>query len=628
MTIRPARRARTAERSRTRRNLRRLPGSRGASIAKPLLALGLALAAIPGAGCTNPMDRSAEQRLRESVRASHLAYLNAVAASPNIEIRREFSRVEGELTPERRAELEDIGGPIAHRTQVLELGPDLRGRDTTDTVSMTLQRAVQLAVEHNLEIAQARLLPGIAQAQITQAEAAFDAVAFVNIDLQDLDTPKPPSPTSAALFGTQQAETYSLTTGIRKLTSGGGQITMQTQFSRIEENPSFFSDDGGQFSYYTANVLLGVSQPLLRNFGTDVTRSQVSLARSARRQSVQDLRRTLLETILNTEEAYWELYFSQQQVLIQRALLNRTEKDLGVLEERLRLNFDVSPVEVTEARSVVESVRADLIRARQELRRSSDRLKRLINAPDLPLSGETQIIALDAPADLPVTFNLLDAVSTALRKRPELQRAVFEIDDASVRQMIADNQRLPELNLSAAIRYNGQDQNVEGAYRDLITGGFIDYLIGVEFEVPIGNRGPEALFEQRKLERRAAVLAYRRAAQDVLLQVKDSLRRLFTAYELIGATRAARMAAADNLRAFMEQERVGAALTPDFVNRRLQAQQRLAIAELEEARAMADYNTAIARLYQSMGTLLERNNIDFRDPPTRDRSETGFLWMD
>jgi outer membrane protein TolC len=591
------------------------------AVAALLVALGVA-------GCTNPMDRSAEQRLRESVRNSHRAYLEAVAASPNIEISREQNRVETELTPERREALEAIGGPNAHRDKPLELGPDLRGRELTDTVAMTLQRAVQLAVEHNLEIAQARLLPGIAQTQITQAEAIFDAVAFVNVDIQDLDTPRPATPTAAGFFGTQQTETYSLTTGIRKTISSGGQLTFQTQVQRTEQNPSNFTADASQFSYYDANVLLGISQPLLRNFGADVTRSQIALARSARRQAVQDLRRTLLETVLNTEAAYWQLYFAQQRVLINRALLDRTAHDLEVLEERLRINFDVSPVEVTEARSVVSSVRADLIRARQDLRRASDQLKRLINAPDLPLSGETQVLALDAPADLPVNFNLLDAVATALRKRPELQRAVFEIDDASVRQMIADNQRLPELNLSAAIRYNGVDTNVEGAYRELLEGGFIDYLMGVEFEVPIGNRGPEALYQQRKLERRAVVLAYRRQAQEVLLEVKDSLRTLFASYELIGATRAARLAAADNLRAFMEQERVGAALTPDFVNRRLQAQQRLAIAELEEAQALAQYNTAIAQLYQSMGTLLERNNIDFRDPPTRDRSEGGILSID
>lgn len=623
MTIRDPRPRPSTARPRNPRTL--LGGARGAkarrSAAASLFVLGLALAP---AGCRNPMDRSNEQALRESVIRSHRAYLEAVAGSPNVQVTREASRVERDLA-ERREQIEAIGGPAAHRNRPLELGPDLRGREATDTVSMALQSAIKLAVQHNLEIASARLLPAIAQTQVTQAEAIFDAVAFVNVDLQDLDTPRPPTAGAASPFGAQQTETVSLTTGIRKQLSSGGQFTVQTQVNRNEANPSFFAADGGEFDYYDANILLGVSQPLLRNFGTDVTRSQISLARSARRQAVQELRRVLLETVITTERIYWDLYFQQQRVRIQRALLDRTTSDWEILLRRLEAGFDVSEVEVSEARSFVESRQADLIRARQDLRRTSDQLKRLINDPRLPISGETQIIAIDEPADLPLTFSLLDSVTTALRHRPELKQAIYQIDDASVQQMIADNQRLPELNLSAAIRYGGQDQSVEGAYRDLLEGGFIDYLIGVEFEVPIGNRGPEAFYQQRKIERRRAVVEYQRLAQDVLLEVKDSLRQLLAAYELIGATRSARLAAADNVRALDAQTEAGAALTPDFVNLRLQAQQRLALNELEEVRALADYNTNIARLYQVMGTLLERNNIEFEDPPTAGRSRIGFL---
>jgi len=36
---------------------------------------------------------------------------------------------------------------------------------------------------------------------------------------------------------------------------------------------------------------------------------------------------------------------------------------------------------------------------------------------------------------------------------------------------------------------------------------------------------------------------------------------------------------------------------------------------VQEARALTDYHSAIAVLYQSAGTLLERNNIEFRTEP-------------
>ena len=86
------------------------------------------------------------------------------------------------------------------------------------------------------------------------------------------------------------------------------------------------------------------------------------------------------------------------------------------------------------------------------------------------------------------------------------------------------------------------------------------------------------------------------------------------AYELMGSTRAARRAAADSLRAIEEQEQAGAALTPEFLlDLKLDTQRRLAEAQIAEVEAQVNYNIAIAEFYRAMGTLLDRNGIDFQN---------------
>ena len=47
---------------------------------------------------------------------------------------------------------------------------------------------------------------------------------------------------------------------------------------------------------------------------------------------------------------------------------------------------------------------------------------------------------------------------------------------------------------------------------------------------------------------------------------------------------------------------------------KLSTQQRLANAEIQEIQALTDYNTAIARFFQIIGTLLDHNGIEFQDP--------------
>ncbi len=561
-------------------------------------------------GCTGPLQED-EHQLRRRLVASHRAYLQAVSAGPVIELSRPPSDVETELSDERRKELDKIGGPEAYRGQPLELGPDLIGNpQQTETVEMTLQQAIQLAAQNNLDVQIARIQPAINQAAIDQAEAAFDAVFFTNLDFQKLDTPQPATTPGFGQFGSVRSDERTLTTGIRKNLTSGGDMTISTELARRRRDPSFFNVK----TFYDANILMTLNQPLLRGFGADVARAQILINANARREAIERLRQQLHDTLLDTETVYWGLVFARQQLLIQNRLLERTVADRDQLKQRE--NFDVSPVRLTEANSFVELRRADVIRARQLVRITSDRLKQLIYAKDMTVAGELLIVPLDKPVDLPVSFSLLDAVSTALRHRPLLQRALIGIDDASIEQRVADNARLPQLDLSATVRFNGlsSDKTVDDAYSNLTDGDFIDYLLSAQFEVPLGNRGPEAEFLQRQLQRRQAVIAYQRTAEQVVLEVKEALRELQQNYQLIDAARAARRAASDNLRAIEEQEEAGVALTPEFLlDLKLSTQQRLANAEIQEVQAMTDYNTAIAGFYRVMGTLLERNQIGFTD---------------
>ena len=562
------------------------------------------------AGCRSPLERSLEQGLREQLITTNREYRQAVAAGPVIELSREPSDVEQKLPPERRAELDGLSGPDAYDQDTMKLGADLLGDRDPNTVAMSLNRAIQLSVRNNLDVQVARLVPAINQTQITQAEAVFDAVVFSNLDHQKLDTPLPPTVSLAAepLFGAVKSETTSWTTGIRKRLSSGGVVTLQNEITRNERDPALFELN----PYYDTNVLFSIEQPLLRNFGSDVNRAQILLNQNLRSQGVADLRTRLLDTIAATEEAYWNLVFARQQLLIQQRLLDRTISDRDRLEKRG--GFDASPAQITQANSFVEQARANTIRARQDVRRTSDALKRLINAPDMSVASEALIVPLEKPADVPIQFSLLDAVTTALRVRPEIRDALLQISDASIRQRVADNLRLPQLNLRATVRFNGVGDETDEAYDMVDDFDFIDYLLRAEFEIPIGNRSAQALYDQRTIERRAFVIAYRNRAQIVVLEVKNALRDLIRDYELIGAARAARRSAADNLRVLDEQERAGEALTPEFVDRKLQAETRLANTETQEIQALTDYNTSISNLHRAMGTLLDRNGIVFDDP--------------
>jgi len=580
--------------------------------------LGACLLGCLAAGCVHsPLeDRSDDElynRLRNQ-RQKYTAGLQPGAFSKTTRISSDLA-----LKPDEITKLDASSGPDAFTGLSPELAKDLLGNQKSAKVELTLRKAIDLAVANNLQVQVARLQPAISEAQITQAEARFDVLYFLDYDRQKLDTPRPSS--ALATFGSQQSETDTLTTGIRKVFTTGGELTLQTGFARRETDPSFFSP-AGSFSFYDADVLVGISQPLLRGFGQYVNRAEIVLAKSAHEQSVEQLRQTLLDTIASTQGAYWELVVARQRLLVRTNELEKTLKLRGIIEKRI--NFDVRRTVLTEANAQIEFRKGLVIRARQRVRFASDGLKRMINDPKLLLSDETMIVPVDFPADLPVKYSMHDAIVTALAQRPEIKQSLYLIRDATIRQRVADNLRLPLLNLGGAIVFNGIDvDNVGDAYSNMFDGDFIDYLINAQFEYPIQNRAARGLYKQRQIEHHQSVIAYRDTVQNTVLEVKNSLRNLQTAYELIGAAKATRRAAADNLR---EQQTLwdkpGAFKDPVAkANERelrlgniLSALGRLADAQVLEVQALIDYSNSITNLNRATGTLIDRNGIKIQAP--------------
>ncbi|GAB4549202.1 MAG: TolC family protein [Phycisphaerales bacterium] len=516
------------------------------------------------------------------------------------------------FSPERLDELNRMGGPTAYDGEALgDLGPDLLGRDGNDApppLTISLHRAVTKAIEHNLALQSARLTPAIAQADVVSADAAFDWVFFADFSWNGTDEPSrvPVFNGVPVGVGASQNQAVAYTTGLRKALTTGGEFTIsqgQTYFDDSTPGAAFAPDPSNQ-----VNLTIGYAQPLLRNFGSDVALAQVRLSRNAERSAIQQTRQAIIDTITETERAYWALVDAERSYRILRRSLERGEETRDVLKARLKV--DARPAEYSDAQATVERRRSDLIRAANTLRRASDRLKLLMNDPNLPIGSEVVLLPSDTPVEEPLTFSLFDALDTALRNRPDLARALLAIDDASIRQLVARNQTLPRLDFSIQAVAQGLDTDTGDAYDRIGEGDFINWALGLNFEQAIGNRAAEAGLRRSQLQRLQSVIEYERTRENAIEQVVAALRSVQEQYLLIEQTRTERVAAAENLRTLLALERTIANLDANFLNLKLQRQDNLARAELSELRAMIDYNLAVAELYRATGEAPVRNRVD------------------
>lgn len=563
------------------------------------------------AGCSNPMQRESTMQLRRSVDGATERELTPARAQPDPLV---LSRTPAEVDfpPERMEELSKMAGPRAYTPDLPDLGPDLFADEAPASFRIDLRQAITRAVSHNLVVQAARLDPAISETQVVAAEAAFDWVFFADAQWTSLDQPQT-TPVIGGVpvgVGSREAQSVGYTTGIRKQTTSGGFFSLAHSYSYTDNKSSsadFFPDPA-----QSVLLTLDIQQPLLRGAGSDVALAEVRIARNAERRSVQQLRSTLILTVTETERAYWALVQAQRNLQILQRLLERGIDTRDVLESRL--TFDVKPAEYSDSVATVERRRADVMRATNSLRQASDRLKLLINDPDLTIGSEVLLLAADEALDQPISFSLLDSISRALALRPEVQDAILNIDDASIRTTVADNFRLPMLDLAFRTTFNALDREMEDAYGDISDGRFVDFLLQVVFEQPIGNRAAEANYRASQLQRLRTVIGYRDVVRNVVFEVKSSLRNLATNYRLIEQTRSSRLAASENLRTLLVQEQTVQSLTPSFLDLKLRRQESLAGAEQEELQALIDYNISLAEYHGSMGDALERNGIRFVVP--------------
>ena len=239
-----------------------------------------------------------------------------------------------------------------------------------------------------------------------------------------------------------------------------------------------------------------------------------------------------------------------------------------------------------------------------------------MNDPAIPVGSETLIVPSDDTIAEPITYSLLDAITSGVKFRPEMEQALLNIDDATIRQQLAKNQRLPKLDLIAQARLLGFGDSFGDAYNDDDAGRFVDdWLVGISFEQPIGNREGEAQYRSARLARMQSVVQYRQTAQSIVLDIKIALNALATNHELIAQTTLSRVAQSEALRSLaVEKELTNAGYSVERLNLELNQQESLAIAEITEAASLVNYNTALIDLHKAMGTTLERSRIDFIVP--------------
>jgi outer membrane protein TolC len=516
------------------------------------------------------------------------------------------------VTPAYPTTMESPYAPFALPRGAAATQPTGSEYDPTPTVRLTLQDLIQRSVIYSHTAKVAGYDPAIAETRIIEAQAHFDPTFFTNTQYERHDVPTggeeitlPTNPfaTPPPIFYTTKTRTMQVQSGIRQQLESGGQAEFRWEGTITDQDPQTTI----QNPLYTSELILEVTQPLLRDFGAEVNRARIVLERNNTKVSVLDYRLALEKNIATIEQTYWQLVQAQRDVLADQELLDSTERTADINSKRF--GEDATREGISQTLTALNGRRAILVRSKARMADLSDQLKRLVNDPDLPVSSALLIVPESAPTLDYIRFDLDDQIRTAMDCRADLAEAQLKIDNASEILKVAKNNLLPQLNFVGRFSFIGGDVDITSAIDDELDWGHINYRAGLQLEIPIGNREASAIFQRSMLQREQAIETYRDTIAQGMEEVKTALRDVATSWKEIVDNRQAVFAAEDALAANQAREESNQILTPEFLQLKLERQGDLAQARIQYDAAIASYNTALAVLERYKGTLLRYDNI-------------------
>lgn len=469
-------------------------------------------------------------------------------------------------------------------------------------IKLSLAECVQRALEHNYTVQIETHNPAIATTNLVEAEAAFDAVFFLDYSDSSQD-----QPTATQLAG-NQTKIRSYTGGFRKLFPTGMQAQVSLGQRRTETDLSFATLNPAWDSTFQAQF----TQPLLRGFGLDFNRATINLRRSDRRISKYQFYQRVRDTLLAVEQAYWQLVSARRNVSILAESVAQTYDTYKSMEQRQ--SHDATPVELANSESRWRSREVEFLEAVKAVHDAEDQLKNLLNDPELLLSEDVELVPTATPFAAAVTLDHFAEVRTALDHRTEILEAKERIEQARIQTAVAKNQTLPQLDLTFNYVVQGLATNPDNSIDKLTTNRFRSYTVGVNFSYPIGNRGPRAAYRRARLQERQALVAVQQAMDNVVLEVNNEIRRLLFRYRQLPPQLRAVHAAVRNLAALQARTQ---AITPSFLETELANIQQLSSNRQALLQVLVDYNIGIVQLEKAKGTLLDYNNVAIDEPSER-----------
>jgi len=341
-------------------------------------------------------------------------------------------------------------------------------------LELSLQDAISLALQNNLDIRVQRYLPWFGETDVLRAEGGgvpsgtfvlgsggggtFDPVIGATASIADNTTPVNNPFISGTGTGTNSL--VALKSHQTQLNIGYSQeLHTGTSFSFGLDNTRSSSSSSANFfnPSVSSQLFASIQQPLLRGFGfLPVTRFIIETKNTLKADNLT-FEEQVINSVTQVENQYWQLVYARQNVDVQKAALATSQKLYEDNKRQLEIGT-LAPLDVLTAESEIATDNQLVIQAQTNLLQQQTLLLQLITKNLLdPAFQDVEVIPTTPIEELAAvpTIALPDAVKEAWANRPELQVEQLQLANDNVEIKATRNELLPALTLSGNYQSSG-----------------------------------------------------------------------------------------------------------------------------------------------------------------------------
>ncbi|MFB3826231.1 MAG: TolC family protein [Bryobacteraceae bacterium] len=245
-----------------------------------------------------------------------------------------------------------------------------------------------------------------------------------------------------------------LTYGITKGFLSGTTVRLDTASQNLSQN-----SPRNDFNPTTSgNLGLQISQRLLQGFGWNLNSRVIRIARNNRKAADLNFKAQVIATVANVVTLYWDLVSYNEILKVRQQALELNQRLYTDNKRRAELGA-IAPIDIVQAEAEVAASQQDVTNAETQVLQQEMILKNVLTRSGIDniAIAEARIVPttrFQVPEREPVV-PVQDLITEAMQRRPEIEQSQISLENSRLSIQGTKNALLPALDVYANFQNNG-----------------------------------------------------------------------------------------------------------------------------------------------------------------------------